>query len=64
MNNTPYDIQAVEKKEIPAEAFTEAPGSLALLLLLETATGAVMGAGVAVGCSVAGADGADGVESV
>lgn len=64
VNNTPYDIQAVEKEEIPAEAFTEAPGSLALLLLLETAAGALMGAGVAVDCSVAGVNGADGVGSV
>lgn len=64
VNNTPYNIQAVEKEEIPAEAFTEAPGSLALLVLLGAAAGTVMGAGVAVDCSVAGANGADGVGSV
>lgn len=47
VNNSLYAIKAVEKEEIPAEAFVEAPESFALLLLLEAAAAA--GAGVAVG---------------
>ena len=50
VNNTLYDIQAVEKEEIPAEAFEEAPVSLTLLMLLATLADAAV-AGVAAGCS-------------
>ena len=49
VNNELYGIEAVEEEEIPAVAFTEAPGSAAAVLVL--ATGAAC-AGVAVGCSL------------
>ena len=50
VNNTLYDTKAVEKEEIPAEAFTEAPESLVALL----AAGADAGGGAAAaGCSAA-----------
>ena len=52
VNNSFYDIRAVEKEEIPAEAFAEAPGSFVLLLLLEgAAAGVGVATGVVTGCS-------------
>ena len=57
VNNTLYDIQVVEKEEIPAEAFEEAPESLILLILLATLAGAEV-AEVTVGCSATAGAGA------
>ena len=57
VNNTLYDIQVVEKEEIPAEAFEEAPESLILLILLATLAGAEV-AEVSVGCSATAGAGA------